>query len=150
MKQFEIFLKDLTPDAQKRFREVFGSNAQNEDDGNWDVTPISIIELDPLPEPKIQQNIHVSVRVNEWREFSNHMEKYIEKNTLDKYGMVDYGDFMSLSKSVPMICIWNVMKYSIRIWNRQGKEHDVEKMAHYAQRFWLLTRPINSIATPSM
>jgi hypothetical protein len=143
MPQMELFYRDLTPEAQARLLEAFQTTVEEE---NWESFPLCIIEREP--EPKIQQNIHVSVRVNEWREFSNHMEKYIEKNTLDKYGMVDYGDFMSLSKSVPMISIWNIMKYSIRIWNGHEKEHDIEKMAHYAQRFWQLNQ--NIPLTPSL
>ena len=43
-------------------------------------------------------------------------------------------DLMSISK--PIICVWNILRYSLRMWNGKGKDHDLEKVAHYAQLAW--------------
>ena len=40
MREFEIYLTDLTPEAQKRFIEFYG------DDGNFDVFPLATFECD--------------------------------------------------------------------------------------------------------
>ncbi|MFA5394451.1 MAG: hypothetical protein WC346_00345 [Methanogenium sp.] len=41
MKQFEIFFRDLTEEAQKNLCEAFGTSSEEE---NWDVFPIVVIE----------------------------------------------------------------------------------------------------------
>ena len=76
-------------------------------------------------------------RVEEWRKFSQHMEKYIQDRTIDKYKMDEPGesiDLISLAK--PEICIWNILRYALRNWNGKGKPHDLEKIAHYACFAW--------------
>ena len=40
MREFEIYLTDLTPEAQKRFIEFYG------DDGNFDVFPLATFEAE--------------------------------------------------------------------------------------------------------
>lgn len=39
----------------------------------------------------------------------------------------------------PKICVWNILRYSLRMWNGKGKEHDLEKVAHYAELAWTLS-----------
>jgi len=41
MRTFEIFFKDLTPEAQARIMECFHTTEREE---NWDVFPLSVIE----------------------------------------------------------------------------------------------------------
>jgi hypothetical protein len=33
----------------------------------------------------------------------------------------------------PTVCVWNILKYALRGWNGKAKEHDLEKIAYYAQ-----------------
>jgi len=78
-------------------------------------------------------------RIENWRKFSEHMEKYIQEKTVEKYKMdeTDDGfDLMSISK--PEICVWNILRYALRIWNGKKKEHDFEKIAHYAEMAWTM------------
>ena len=78
-------------------------------------------------------------RVENWRRFSAHMEQYIAEHTVEKYKMdTDKGfDLMSISK--PEICVWNILRYALRMWNGKKKPHDVEKVAHYAEMAWSLS-----------
>jgi hypothetical protein len=66
------------------------------------------------------------------------MEQYIAEQTIEKYKMdEDNGiDLMSISK--PEICVWNILRYALRMWNGKKKPHDVEKVAHYAEMAWTL------------
>jgi len=78
-------------------------------------------------------------RVENWRKFSEHMEKYIQKKTVEKYKMDESGDgFDLMSISKPEICVWNILRYGLRIWNGKKKEHDMEKIAHYAEMAWTM------------
>ena len=60
-------------------------------------------------------------RVENWRRFSAHMEQYIQEQTIAKYKMdEDKGlDLMSISK--PEICVWNILRYALRMWNGKKK-----------------------------
>jgi len=42
-------------------------------------------------------------------------------------------------KLVPTICVWNILRYSLRIWNGKQKTHDIEKIAHYAELAWTMS-----------
>ena len=81
-------------------------------------------------------------RVEEWKKFSEHMEKYIREQTVQKYGFGEAWkegkafDLMSITK--PIVCVWNILRYSLRLWNGKGKEHDLEKIAHYAEMAWTM------------
>ena len=79
-------------------------------------------------------------RVEEWKRFSGHMEKYIREQTVQKYGIGNSGsgsfDLMTITR--PEICVWNILRYSLRNW--KGKEHDLEKICHYAQMAWVMKR----------
>ena len=88
-------------------------------------------------------------RVENWRRFSEHMEEYIRDRTVEKYGFGDAGegekgafDLMSITK--PTVCVWNILRYSLRNWNGKGKERDLEKIAHYAELAWTMERERNS------
>jgi hypothetical protein len=79
-------------------------------------------------------------RVENWRKFSEHMEKYIREQTVQKYGMGNSGsgsfDLMTITK--PEVCVWNILRYSLRNWNGKGKDQDLEKIAHYAELAWTI------------
>ena len=76
-------------------------------------------------------------RLTQWKEFSTHMEGYIETHTIKKYG-VDGIDLMSITGN-PLVCIFSILKYALRIWTGNMKIHDLEKIAHYAQMCHTLT-----------
>jgi hypothetical protein len=79
-------------------------------------------------------------RVEEWKRFSEHMEKYIREQTVAKYGMGNTGsgtfDLMTITR--PEVCVWNILRYSLRNWNGKGKQYDCEKIAHYAEMAWTM------------
>ena len=63
-------------------------------------------------------------RVENWRKFSAHMEAYIKERTVEKYKMdqsENSFDLMSISK--PEICIWNILRYAVRMWNGKRKQY---------------------------
>jgi hypothetical protein len=84
-----------------------------------------------------------SDRVENWKKFSEHMETYIREQTVEKYGFEKSNsesrtfDLMTITK--PIICIWNILRYSLRIWNGKTKPYDIEKIAHYAELAWTMT-----------
>ena len=39
----------------------------------------------------------------------------------------------------PLICVRHILKYSLRIWNNRGKEHGLEKIAHYVELAWTMS-----------
>jgi len=73
-------------------------------------------------------------RVAEWGKFSDHMIKYIEENTLEKYKTDDGNKFMTIADKD--YCIQNIIKYAIRLKNGKGKDLDLEKIAHYSCFAW--------------
>jgi len=79
-------------------------------------------------------------RVENGRRFSEHMEEYIRERTVKKYEIDTTGgsDLMAITRS-PIICVWHILKYSLRMWNNKGKDHDLEKMAHYAEMAWTMS-----------
>ena len=55
-------------------------------------------------------------RIENWRKFSAHMETYIRERTIEKYKMDETGDgFDLMSISKPEICVWNILRYALRI-----------------------------------
>ena len=68
------------------------------------------------------------------------MEEYIRDQTVEKYGIENLGgsDLMAITRN-PLICVWHVLKYSLRIWNNKMKEYDIEKIAHYAELAWTIS-----------
>lgn len=48
MKTFEIYYKDLTPEAKRRFLEFAG--VANAEEGNYDVFPIATVDLEDTNE----------------------------------------------------------------------------------------------------
>jgi hypothetical protein len=81
-------------------------------------------------------------RVENWKKFAEHMEKYIQERTVEKYGVKNSDetagfDLMSITRN-PLICVWNILRYSLRIWNGKQKTHDIEKIAHYAELAWTM------------
>ncbi len=45
---------------------------------------------------------------------------------------------MSITKDW-RICVWNILRYATRLWNGHAKDHDLEKIAHYAELAWTLS-----------
>ena len=82
-------------------------------------------------------------RVENWKKFSEHMENYIKEQTIEKYGFEnsdsESGAFDLMSITKPVVCVWNILRYSLRIWNGKMKEHDIEKVAHYAELAWTMS-----------
>jgi hypothetical protein len=80
-------------------------------------------------------------RVEEWKRFSEHMEAYIREQTVQKYGMgssVEGITFDLMTITRPEVCVWNILRYSLRNWNGKGKTHDLEKICHYSQMAWTM------------
>lgn len=70
-------------------------------------------------------------RLGDWEKFNNVMKKYIERPQ-KKYGTKrKFNDFLHYTGL--RIMTWNILKYALRLWSGCGKEHDYEKIAHYAQ-----------------
>jgi hypothetical protein len=81
--------------------------------------------------------------VASWEKFAEHMKEYIRNRTVEKYGVKNSGeavgfDLMSITRN-PLICVWNILRYSLRIWNGKQKPHDIEKIAHYAELAWTMS-----------
>jgi len=76
-------------------------------------------------------------RIGDWRKFSAMMEIYL-KGPQAKYGSggMKFNDFCHYTGL--RIFLWNMLKYSLRLWNGFGKERDFEKTAHFAQMAWTL------------
>ena len=58
--------------------------------------------------------------VEGWKRFSEIMEEYILEQTVEKYRMgnspqVASFDLMTITK--PEVCVWNILRYSLRNWN---------------------------------
>lgn len=82
-------------------------------------------------------------RVENWKKFAGHMQDYIRDQTVEKYGIKNSDeagsfDLMSITRN-PLICVWNILRYSLRIWNGKQKPHDIEKIAHYAELAWTMS-----------
>ena len=45
---------------------------------------------------------------------------------------------MSITRNL-LICVWNILRYSLRTWNGKQKAHDIEKIALYAELAWTLS-----------
>ena len=90
-------------------------------------------------------------RVENWKKFSEHMEEYIRDRTVEKYDFGEVGDagkgaFDLMSITRPDVCIWNILRYALRNW--KGKEHDLEKIAHYADLAWTMGEGIIEVPKP--
>lgn len=75
-------------------------------------------------------------RIGDWEKFNDAMKKYIERPQ-KKYGTeFKFNDFLHYTGL--RIMTWNILKYALRLWSGCGKEHDFEKIAHYAQMCYTL------------
>ena len=131
MKTFEIYFHDLNPEAQARIMETFETRVDEE---NWEVIPLAIVDREEDDEPETSVIFRID-RVADWRVFSEHMEEYIREKTVEKY-TINSSTFDLMSFTDPMVCIWNIMKYTLRIMNKREKRDDIKKIAHYAQIHW--------------
>ena len=78
-------------------------------------------------------------RVGDWDNFAKIMHDYIAGFTVSKYGDDEDGfDLMVITE--PRICVWNILKYALRMWKGKGKIHDLHKIAHYAQLAFTLSK----------
>lgn len=84
------------------------------------------------PKPKFD-------RVGDWDAWAKKMHDYIAAFTVQKYGgQEDEFDLMVITE--PRICIWNILKYALRLWKGKGKIHDLHKISHYAQMAYTLSK----------
>jgi len=75
-------------------------------------------------------------RIDDWKKFSKKMEEYIEVPQ-KKYGSeLKFNDLCTYTGL--RVMLWNILKYTLRLWSGYGKEHDFEKIAHYAQMAYTL------------
>ncbi len=76
-------------------------------------------------------------RIGDWDKFSKYMKEEYLGRPVKKYsgdqGMNDLLHYTGLR-----IFLWNLLKYSLRLWYGVGKKHDFEKLAHYSQMAWTL------------
>lgn len=78
-------------------------------------------------------------RVGDWDTWAQKMHDYIASFTVAKYGDEEDGfDLMCVTE--PRVCIWNILKYALRLWRGKGKIHDVHKICHYAQMSYTLSK----------
>jgi len=83
--------------------------------------------------PEFDDGVKVD-RVGDWDEFAKHMHDYIGQFTTVKYGQGEDGDDFDLMKVTnPRECVWNIIKYGLRLYKDKGKTNDLEKICHYAQ-----------------
>jgi len=75
-------------------------------------------------------------RVGDWDKFAQEMHDYIGKFTVSKYGGSDKPTFDLMVVTESRECIWNILKYALRLWNGKGKKYDWYKIAHYCQMGW--------------
>ena len=132
----EIFFNDLNPVAKTNLLDTFETR---EEDENWDTIPISILERENGNNTN-EEHSNIHPRVENWRKFSQYMEQYIEEKTVSKYGMSNSNGFDLMSMTQPIICVWNIIRYSLRIWNNRMKMHDLEKIAHYSELAWTISK----------
>ena len=74
--------------------------------------------------------------------FLNICRRTFRKKTVEKYSVKNSGesgnfDLMSITRN-PLICVWNILRYSLRIWNVKQKPHDIEKIANYTELAWTM------------
>lgn len=75
-------------------------------------------------------------RIRDWKFFGDRMTEYIS-GPQKKYGTnMKFNDLCHYTGL--RIMLWNILKYSLRLWSGNGKRHDFEKIAHYAQMAWTL------------
>jgi len=77
-------------------------------------------------------------RLQQWQAFSQHMGRYIANKTESKYNAGSL-DLITMCMERPegrTICLFNIIKYALRMFNGHGKEHDLEKIVHYASILW--------------
>lgn len=76
-------------------------------------------------------------RLRDWKLFSKEMEEYLESGPKEKWGSkLKFNDLCHYTGL--RIMVWNMLKYSLRLWNCFGKRHDFEKVAHFSQMAWTL------------
>jgi len=139
-KTVEIYFKDLNTEAQVHLLKEFDTAEGKE---NWDIAPLAILEREDdnsgNGKDRKETEFKPVDRVAAWRRFAQHMEKYIKDKTVTKYGLEKSGGFDLMSITQPIICVWCILRYALRIWNNRMKEHDLEKIAHYAEIAWTMS-----------
>lgn len=71
-----------------------------------------------------------------WNEFSEHVLKYIDSHTMEKYKNDKNFDLVDSNVTNVDVCLWNIIKYALRMKNGKGKPRDIEKIVHYASFVW--------------
>lgn len=76
-------------------------------------------------------------RIGDWKEFSEYMAEQYLQEMVDEYGGREGApDLMVFANR--MICVWNILKYALRLWNGKGKPKDLEKITYCAQIAWTM------------
>lgn len=84
-------------------------------------------------------------RIGDWKKFSSHMADTYLGPVVKKYGKS--GQFNDLLHYTGLrVIVWNLLKYSLRLWNGSGKQNDFEKITHYAQMGWTLKEQLGRTA----
>lgn len=83
-------------------------------------------------------------RIGDWVQFNDMMKSYLEVPQI-KYGTgLKFNDLCHYTGL--RIMLWNILKYSLRLWSGAGKENDFQKIAHYAQMAWTLKQKQGRVA----
>jgi hypothetical protein len=61
-----------------------------------------------------------------------------KRETYNLTGCPGSPTLMSITRNL-LICVWNILRYSLRIWDGKQKTHDIEKVAHYAELAWTMS-----------
>lgn len=100
----------------------------------------TVEHIDAIDEFAIELKTSKVDRVGNWDKWATIMHDYIEKFTVSKYGAgEDNDDFDLMTITEPRICIWNILKYALRLWKNKGKINDLHKICHYAEMAWTLS-----------
>jgi len=86
--------------------------------------------------PTLYTTISIKIRVKS--EFHARKKNGRERYRVYRFFKAAGCDLMSITRNL-LICVWNILRYSLRIWNGKQKNHDIEKIAHYAEPAWTMS-----------
>jgi len=101
----------------------------------------TVEHIEPINEFKIEIKSDRVDRVGNWDRWASIMHDYIETFTVAKYGAGEDDDnFDLMTITEPRVCVWNILKYALRLWKGKGKINDLHKICHYAEMAWTLSK----------
>ena len=86
--------------------------------------------------PTLYPTISIKIRVTS--EFHARKKTGRERYWVYRFFKAAGCDLMSITRNL-LICVWNILRYSLRIWNGKQKTHDTGKIAHYAELAWTMS-----------